>query len=72
MEIPGRGDQLFVVPTTPWRLDHEEARGWGDPTHRRRIDYILTRARVSSVQLVGDRPVDGVWLSDHCGVLAEI
>ncbi|WP_370452704.1 endonuclease/exonuclease/phosphatase family protein [Kribbella sp. VKM Ac-2568] len=26
VEIPGRGDQLFVVPTTPWRLEHEEAR----------------------------------------------
>ena len=142
VEIPGRGDQLFVVPTTPWRLEHEEARekqahditdldarhrtelptivagdfnaapysptiryltqyfddAWavaadgpgytwtvdnpvaaleidrllGDPTHRRRIDYILTRARVLSVHLVGDSPVDGVWLSDHYGVLAEL
>ncbi|WP_158293957.1 hypothetical protein [Kribbella sp. VKM Ac-2568] len=44
----------------------------GDPTHRRRVDHILTRAPVLSVQLVGDRPVDGVWLSDHYGVLAEL
>ncbi|MFC5267411.1 endonuclease/exonuclease/phosphatase family protein [Kribbella qitaiheensis] len=142
VEIPGRGEQLFVVPTTPWRPEHEAARekqarditdldarhrtalptivaggfdagpsspsiryltryfddAWavagngpgytwtvdnpvaaeelarllGDPDRRRRIDYILTRCAVRSVELVGDDPVEGVWLSDHFGVLAEL
>jgi endonuclease/exonuclease/phosphatase family metal-dependent hydrolase len=44
-----------------------------------RIDYVLVgpptaggRGHVRGVRLVGDRPVDGVWPSDHCGVLAEL
>ena len=26
VEVPDLGDQLFIVPTTPWRPEHEEAR----------------------------------------------
>jgi endonuclease/exonuclease/phosphatase family metal-dependent hydrolase len=26
VEVPDRGDQLLIVPTTPWRPEHEEAR----------------------------------------------
>ncbi len=44
-----------------------------------RIDYVLVgppaaggRGHVRRVRLVGDRPVAGVWPSDHCGVLAEL
>lgn len=53
----------------------------GQPNHRRRIDYIFTgsahahpdaRTRVSAVQLVGDRPVDNICLSDHYGLLADL
>jgi endonuclease/exonuclease/phosphatase family metal-dependent hydrolase len=53
----------------------------GQPGHRRRVDYVFVggrdahpdvSARVKSAELVFDRPVDGVWLSDHFGVLAEI
>jgi hypothetical protein len=25
-----------------------------------------------SARLVGDRPVEGVWLGDHAGVLADL
>jgi endonuclease/exonuclease/phosphatase family metal-dependent hydrolase len=62
-----------------WTVDNPVAaeeidRLLGDPSHRRRIDYVLTgpAARVRSVTLVGARPVDGVWLSDHFGVLADV
>jgi endonuclease/exonuclease/phosphatase family metal-dependent hydrolase len=51
------------------------------PNHRRRIDYVFVgtmhkhpdgRARILSAEVVLDRPVDGVWLSDHAGVLVEL
>jgi endonuclease/exonuclease/phosphatase family metal-dependent hydrolase len=45
----------------------------------RRIDYVLVRAglhgpslRVASCRRVLDRPVDGVWASDHFGVVADL
>jgi endonuclease/exonuclease/phosphatase family metal-dependent hydrolase len=53
----------------------------GQPGHRRRIDYVFVgsthahpraRARIVAAGLVGDRPVDGVWLSDHTGVLVDL
>jgi endonuclease/exonuclease/phosphatase family metal-dependent hydrolase len=53
----------------------------GQPGHRRRIDYVLVgsvhahpdgRARIVSAEVVLDKPVDGVWLSDHSGVLVEL
>ncbi|GAA1602804.1 endonuclease/exonuclease/phosphatase family protein [Kribbella sancticallisti] len=141
VEIPDRGERLFVVPTTPWRLEHEGARetqmrdlvdlaskqamptviagdfnasptspsirhltqyyadAWsaagdddpghtwtvdnpvaaleiarllGDLTHRRRIDYIFTNLPITSTTLVGNHPIDEVWLSDHYGVLADL
>ena len=44
-----------------------------------RIDYVLVgvpgssgRGHVRSVGLIGDEPVDGIWPSDHAGVLAEL
>ncbi|MGW1347575.1 endonuclease/exonuclease/phosphatase family protein [Kribbella sp. NPDC002412] len=53
----------------------------GQQRHRRRIDYIFVgsahshpnaRARVLRAELVGDAPVDDIWLSDHFGVLADL
>jgi endonuclease/exonuclease/phosphatase family metal-dependent hydrolase len=45
----------------------------------RRIDYILVRAalhgptlRTTSCRRVFDQPVDGVWASDHFGVVADL
>jgi endonuclease/exonuclease/phosphatase family metal-dependent hydrolase len=158
--VPSLGEQLFIVPTTPWRLDAEAARerqaieiteldarhrtglptiiagdlnagpdassirylsglqalqgrsahyhdAWavggagpghtwtvdnplaaaeiervlGQPGHRRRIDYVFVgsahahpraRARIVAARLIADRPVDGVWLSDHAGVVADL
>jgi endonuclease/exonuclease/phosphatase family metal-dependent hydrolase len=45
----------------------------------RRIDYVLVRSGphgplldVADCRLVGTEPVDGVWVSDHFGVLADL
>ena len=160
VDRPGLGEQLFIAPTTPWRLDAEAARerqaveiaeidgrhrtalptviagdlnagpeasgirylsgmqtlngrsvhyhdAWavaghgpghtwtvdnplaaaeierviGQPGHRRRIDYVFVgsahahpeaQARIVDARLIGDRPIDGVWLSDHAGVLVDL
>jgi endonuclease/exonuclease/phosphatase family metal-dependent hydrolase len=53
----------------------------GQSGYRRRLDYILTGSRdahpdascaIRSAQLVFTEAVDGVWPSDHFGVLAEL
>lgn len=78
--VAGRG------PGHTWSVDNpvaaaEIGRLVGQPGHRRRIDYVFVgsahahpraRARVLAARLVGDRPVDGVWLSDHAGVLVDL
>src|SRR2546423_12848763 len=45
----------------------------------RRIDYIFVRAdehgptlEISNCNLLFDEPLDGVWASDHFGVVAEL
>lgn len=45
----------------------------------RRIDYVMVRCddrgptlRIRSCDRLFDRPVDGVWLSDHVGVTADL
>jgi hypothetical protein len=51
------------------------------PGHRRRLDYVLigswhahpkARAEVIEARLVLDQPVDGVWASDHFGLLVDL
>ena len=45
----------------------------------RRIDYVLVgypreggRGQTVAADLIGTAPVDGVWPSDHCGVVADL
>jgi endonuclease/exonuclease/phosphatase family metal-dependent hydrolase len=45
----------------------------------RRIDYVMVRCdvygptlQVAECELIGDRPIDGVWASDHYGVAAQL
>jgi endonuclease/exonuclease/phosphatase family metal-dependent hydrolase len=66
-------------PGWTWSADNplaaaEIARVLGAPGHRARIDHVLVGpgARVAAARLVGERPVDGVWLSDHAGVLVDL
>jgi endonuclease/exonuclease/phosphatase family metal-dependent hydrolase len=49
------------------------------PRPGRRIDYVMVRCGdhgatldVTDCQLAFDRPVDGVWASDHFGVVADL
>jgi endonuclease/exonuclease/phosphatase family metal-dependent hydrolase len=63
-------------PGLTWSVDNplaaeEIARLDGSPG---RIDYVFAGPgfRVRSARLTGERPVDGVWLSDHAGVVADL
>jgi endonuclease/exonuclease/phosphatase family metal-dependent hydrolase len=51
------------------------------PNHRRRIDYVFTgswhahpkaHCQVRTARLAFDQPTDGVWASDHFGVLVDL
>jgi hypothetical protein len=75
--VAGRG------PGHTWSVDNplaaaEIARVIGRPDHRERIDYVFVagdpaaRVRIVRAELVGDRPVGGVWLSDHAGVVVDL
>lgn len=73
-------------PGDTWSVENPVAaaeidRVVGQPGHRRRIDYVFvgsahahprTRARIVAARLVGRRPVEGVWLGDHAGVLVDL
>lgn len=49
-----------------------EAGGWTGESGRR-IDYIFVKAlEVVDCSLSFDKPVDGVWASDHFGVTADV
>ena len=70
----------YADPRTPgWTWDRRNpyVAATGEPSAR--IDYVLVglptasgAGRVRSVRLIGDQPVNGVWPSDHAGVLAEL
>jgi endonuclease/exonuclease/phosphatase family metal-dependent hydrolase len=70
----------YADPLTPgWTWDRRNpyVAATGEPSAR--IDYVLVglptasgAGRVRSVRLIGDRPVHGIWPSDHAGVLAEL
>jgi endonuclease/exonuclease/phosphatase family metal-dependent hydrolase len=68
-----------VQGTVGWTWDRENpsVAATGEPSSR--IDYILVgpphaegRGRVLTARRIGDAAVDGVWPSDHAGVLAEL
>jgi endonuclease/exonuclease/phosphatase family metal-dependent hydrolase len=51
------------------------------PDHRRRIDYVFigstrahphAHAQVRRADLVFEQPIDGVWASDHFGVMVDL
>jgi endonuclease/exonuclease/phosphatase family metal-dependent hydrolase len=69
-----------------WTVDNPNAaagadRIVGQPGYRNRFDYVFVggwdshpkaRARVQSAKLCFDQPIDGVWASDHYGVIVEL
>jgi endonuclease/exonuclease/phosphatase family metal-dependent hydrolase len=62
------------APGWTWDRRNPHVAATGEPSAR--IDYILVglpsasgAGQVRSVRLIGDWPVDGVWPSDHAGVL---
>jgi len=73
-------------PGYTWDIDNPNARSEmqaivRQPNHRRRIDYVFVgswyahpnaHCYIESAQLAFDEPVDGVWASDHFGVLVDL
>ncbi|KRR19820.1 hypothetical protein CQ14_38910 [Bradyrhizobium lablabi] len=69
-----------------WNTDNPSAKSEigkivRQPHHRRRIDYVFVGSwdahpkatcEVRAASLAFDQPVDGVWLSDHFGVVADL
>jgi hypothetical protein len=72
---PGEAGHTFM-PRNPLVSENKPA-----PGRDRRMDYLLGRCEdslygptleISSCRLAFDEPVDGVWGSDHFGVVAEL
>jgi len=51
------------------------------PEHRRRVDYVFVgswhahpkaHCQVRAASLAFDQPDDGIWASDHFGVIADL
>jgi endonuclease/exonuclease/phosphatase family metal-dependent hydrolase len=73
-------------PGHTWTVDNPNTRDVIDqvvrqPNHRRRVDYVFTgswhahpkaHCHVRAATLAFDRPVDGVWPSDHLGVVVDV
>lgn len=66
-------------PSAGWTWNRRNPHVMASREPSARIDYIWvglpragTRGSVRAARLVGDYPVEGVWASDHAGVLAEL
>jgi endonuclease/exonuclease/phosphatase family metal-dependent hydrolase len=73
-------------PSYTWSADNPNARAGAEqiirqPNYRCRFDYVFVgswdahpkaHARVQSAALIFDQPVDGLWPSDHFGVVADL
>ena len=79
-EVAGDG------PGHTWTVENPSARAEIEaivrqPEHRRRIDYVLTgswhahpeaQCQIRAARLDFDQPTDGVWTSDHYGVVVDL
>jgi endonuclease/exonuclease/phosphatase family metal-dependent hydrolase len=79
-EIAGQG------PGHTWTVENPNARGEIEqivrqPRHRRRLDYVFigswhahpqAHCRVRAAALAFDQPTDGLWPSDHFGVVVDV
>jgi hypothetical protein len=79
-EIAGQG------PGHTWTVENPNARGEIEqivrqPRHRRRLDYVFigswhahpqAHCHVRAATLAFDQPTDGLWPSDHFGVVVDV
>ena len=79
-EIAGEGPGHSWIADNP-NAATDIARIVKQPSHRRRIDYVFVggwdahrraHAYVRAARLAFDKPVDGVWPSDHFGVVVDL
>ena len=79
-EIAGEGPGYSWIADNP-NAATDIARIVKQPSHRRRIDYVFVggwdahpraHAYVRAARLAFDKPVDGVWPSDHFGVVVDL
>lgn len=73
-------------PGHTWTIDNPNAKAgadliFGQAGYRNRFDYVFiggrdahpnAHARVQSAKLCFDQPIDGVWASDHFGVVVDL
>jgi len=73
-------------PGHTWTVDNPNAKDGaevivGQPDYRERFDYVFVggwdahpkaHARVTSAKLACDHPVEGMWLSDHFGLVVDL
>ena len=73
-------------PGYTWTVDNPKASAVVDqivkqPGHRSRFDYVFVgswdahpkaHARVLDAKLAFDQPIDGIWASDHFGVIVDL
>jgi endonuclease/exonuclease/phosphatase family metal-dependent hydrolase len=73
-------------PGYTWTIGNPNAKAGADQIvgqsgHRSRFDYVFvgswdahpkSHARVESARLAFDRPIDGIWASDHFGVIVDL
>jgi len=75
-----------IGPGFTWTVDNPNTRDVVDavvrqPQHHRRIDYVFigswhehrsASCQVRSAAVAFDQPIDGVWASDHYGVVVDV
>jgi len=73
-------------PGHTWTIENPNARAGADqivgqPDYHKRFDYVFVagwdahpkaHARVEAAKLAFDQPIDGVWASDHFGVVVDL
>jgi len=79
-EIAGEGAGHTWSIANP-NAKSEIARIVRQPNHRRRVDYVFVGSwdahpnaicEVRAASLAFDQPIDGIWLSDHFGVVVDL
>jgi endonuclease/exonuclease/phosphatase family metal-dependent hydrolase len=80
-ESSGTSDPGYTWSTDNPAAAREISAIVGQPAYRRRLDYVFTgswhahpraRAEIRAATLVLNQPADGLWPSDHSGVLVDL